>query len=175
MEYKFKNGSFLKVIRSKDSKRSKRADEWMKYSDINLDKGEIEAVEAVIKVILSLEYLGIHIENQKLIGAKQICYFSVPEFSTIEASSEDYANKLHTSEGLMKLAKEILSELYMIIALKDTDEDDPFDKEFINGIKEHLTDYFAFYGKVRTGQVWNEELGKKAAEDAAKTDYVQVK
>ncbi len=172
MEYKFKNGSFLKVIESKGVKRSSRADEWMKYSVINLDK---EEMEAVTKVILSLEYLGIHIENQKLIGAKQICYFSVPESSLIKSSSENYANKLHTSEGLMKLAKEILSELYMIIALKDTDEDDPFDKEFINEMKEHLADYFAFYGKVRTGQVWNEELGKKAVEDAAKTDYVQVK
>lgn len=49
MEYKFKNGSFLKVIRSKDSKRSKMADEWMKYGDINLDKEEMKAVEDAAK------------------------------------------------------------------------------------------------------------------------------
>lgn len=176
MKYKFENGSFLKVIRSKDTKRSRRVDGQMNYNELcnSMDLSQ-EDMKNLIKIILLLEYLGIHIEKSKIIGTKQICYFSVPEFSTIKSSSEDYGDGTYTSEGLMKLAENQLSDIYMAIIFKDTDENDPFDKEFINEVKEKFSDYFGFYGKIRTGQVWNEELGKKAVEDAVKTDYVQVK
>lgn len=176
MEYKFKNGSSLETINSRDSKRSRRVDEQMNYNELcnSMDLSQ-EDMKNLVKIILLLEYLGIHIEESKIIGTKQICYFSVPEFSTIKSSSEDYGDGTYTSEGLMKLAKNQLSDIYMAIIFKDTDENDPFDKEFINEVKEKFSDYFGFYGKIRTGQVWNEELGRRALEDATKTDYVQVK
>lgn len=174
MEYEFKNGSSFEVIGSKDGKRSRRMYEQMNYNGNNMDLSQ-EDMKNLIKIILLLEYLGIHIEESKVIGVKQNCYFSVPESSTIKTSSEDYGHETYTSEGLMKLAKDQLSDIYMAIIFKDTDENDPFDKEFINEVKEKISDYFGFYGKVRTGQVWNEELGKKAIEDAVKTDYIQVK
>mgnify|MGYP006928572466 CR=1 FL=1 len=37
MEYKFKNGGCLKVIESKESQRSSRADKWLKYRKCPLE------------------------------------------------------------------------------------------------------------------------------------------
>jgi DNA-binding transcriptional MerR regulator len=125
-----------------------------------------EQINKNIETILALEYIGVHIEEVKEINNKygipgQLAYyFSVPETSTIEVEdeTEEENKKIKSSEGLITLAKETIVGMLIDSCIDQSEED----KEFIEEVKSNTSDYFKFYAKVRTGEVWNEDLGKAA-------------
>lgn len=103
-----------------------------------------------IKVILSLQYLGIQIEEpqNKNIFDPIIYKFSVPEKSEIKIESVDYDSC--TSDGLIQIAKEALID----IICESFEEDE---KDLIEDFKNNVSDYAKFYAKVRKGEVWTKE------------------
>lgn len=120
-----------------------------------------EQLEKNLKTVLTLEWLGVHIEDTKEvtdeygIPSKTIYYFSVPETSTIEVKNKELNKKIKTPEGLIALTKESITDM-LIDCCNDIFDDD---KEFIEEIKNNTSDYFKFYAKVRTGEKWNKDLG----------------
>ena len=120
-----------------------------------------EQMEKNLKLVLTLEWLGVHIEDVKEttdeygLLSKTIYYLSVPETSTIKIDDEEMNKKISTSEGLIALAKEEILDM-LIATCKEEFGDD---EEFIEEIKNNTSDYFKFYAKVRTGEKWNKELG----------------
>ena len=114
-----------------------------------------EQIEKNLKTVLTLEWLGIHIEDTKETMDKTIYYFSVPETSTIEVEDKELTKRIQSSDGLIALAKE---EILNILLEACNDEFDD-DKEFLEEIKNNTSDYFKFYAKVRTGEKWSKDLG----------------
>lgn len=134
-----------------------------------------------LKIVLSLEWLGIRIEDVKEekdrfgFSKKTVYYYSVPESSTIEVADETQNAKIKTSDGLKLLAKETLIDM-LINSCRDAFPDD---KEFIEDVKNNISDYFKCYAKVRTGEVWSKDLGEKRVEELCKeivdaTGYKEV-
>lgn len=134
-----------------------------------------EQIKNNLETVLTLEWLGIHIEGVKDIvdkygiPSKTAYYFSVPETSTI-----DVEGKTLNSDGLIVLAKEKIIE--MLIGCCNDEFGD--DEEFIENIKNNQSDYFKFYAKIRTGEVWNRELGdatvKKITDEILANSYKAV-
>lgn len=120
-----------------------------------------EQIEKNLKTVLTLEWLGVHIEDIKEtndeygIPSKTIYYFSVPETSTIEIADKKVSERIKTSEGLISLAKEEILDMLMD-SCKDVFGDD---EEFLEEVKNNTSDYFKFYAKVRAGEKWTKELG----------------
>lgn len=118
-----------------------------------------------VRIALSLEYYGIHIEGvQEMDPFKDISnpiiakyYFSVPESSTLEEDKlDEETNKLiKTSEGLILFAKK---ELCKLISLSC---EAVLDDEEIEELKLGKTNYIKFFAKVRIGEVWNKEMANK--------------
>lgn len=123
-----------------------------------------EQIQDNLKVILTLEYLGVHIEDTKEetdkygITSKQVYYFSVPEKSTIELEDKELNGKIKTSYDLITLAKEELLNMVIESCKNEFGKDD----EFIKEVENDISNYLKFYAKVRNGEVWNKELGNKA-------------
>lgn len=133
-------------------------------------------IEDNLKTILTLEYLGIHIEDTKERDFKQLYYFSVPEKSTIETN--DFLNdQIKTSDGLIQIAKDFLAVM-IINSCKSEFDDNEDDEKFYEDIKNNISDYALFFTKVRKGEVWNKEMGKaavnKAVESLKNMSYKQV-
>lgn len=126
-----------------------------------------EQITENFKTVLSLEWFGIRIEDVKEekdrfgFSNKTVYYYSVPELSTIEVADEVLNNKIKTSDGLKLLAKESLIDM-LIDSCRDAFPDD---KEFIEDIKNNISDYFKCYAKVRIGEVWSKDLGTKRVEE----------
>lgn len=120
-----------------------------------------EQIEKNLKIILTMEWFGIHIEDTKEVTdeygllSKMVYYFSVPETSTIEVEDKELNKKIKSSDGLIALAKEELLDMF-IDSCEDAFGDD---EEFIEEVKNNASDYIKFYAKVRTGEKWNKELG----------------
>lgn len=120
-----------------------------------------EQIEKNLKIVLTMEWLGIHIEDTKEvtdeygIPSKMVYYFSVPETSTMEVEDKELNDQIKTSDGLIALAKEELLDM-LIDSCEDAFGDD---EEFIEEVKNNTSDYIKFYAKVRTGEKWNKELG----------------
>lgn len=120
-----------------------------------------EQIEKNLKTVLTLEWLGIHIEDTKEVTnnygvpIRNAYYFSVPETSTMEVEDKELNKKIKTSDGLIALAKEEIVDM-LIDSCKDVFGND---KEFIEEIKNNTSDYFKFYAKVRTGEKWSKDLG----------------
>lgn len=120
-----------------------------------------EQIEKNLKMVLTLEWLGVHIEDTKEttdeygIPSKIFYYFSVPETSTIEVEDKELNNKIKSSDGLIALAKEELLDM-LIDSCEDAFGDD---EEFIEEVRNNTSDYFKFYAKVRQGETWTKELG----------------
>ena len=125
---------------------------------------KINDVKDILETYLYLEYLGIHSEDAKTLGNKTIYYFSVPEKSIIKAKDEKNNEKIQTSEGLIKLAKETLLDIVFEVISKSINMNDSFDKEIFDEMKEDTSKFVEFYAKVRKGEVWTEESGNKAVE-----------
>jgi hypothetical protein len=123
-----------------------------------------EQIKCNLKAVGLMEYLGIHIEKVKddfgELDGKMVYYFSVPETSSICQDKLELGDTT-TSDGLIEIAKAgflaILIESYRSMFGDDT--------WTINQIQQNPSHYAKFYAKVRTGEVWNEELGKKRLAD----------
>lgn len=125
-----------------------------------------EQLEKFYKSLLTLEYIGVHTESTEYVndkfGLPSILhyYFSVPETSTIEGDKD-----LYTSEALISVAKEELSQTVKELYI-DAYGNDEFGKEFLEDFKEdinnNLSDYIKFFAKVRKGEVWSKEKGEES-------------
>jgi hypothetical protein len=132
--------------------------------------------EENLKTVLTLEYLGIHIEDIKERDFKQLYYFSVPEKSTIETN--DFLNdQIKTSDGLIQVAKDFLAVM-ILDSCKSEFDDEEEDEEFYKDVENNISEYALFFVKVRQGEVWDEEMGKtavnKAVELLKNLSYKQV-
>ena len=71
-----------------------------------------EQIEKNLNTILTLEWLGVHIEDTKEVTdeygiiSKTVYYLSVPETSIIEVEDKELSKKIQSSDGLISLAKE---------------------------------------------------------------------
>lgn len=133
-------------------------------------------IEENLKTVLTLEYLGIHIEDIKERDFKQLYYFSVPEKSTIETN--DFLNdQIKTSDGLTQVAKDFLAVM-IISSCKSEFDDSEEDEKFYEDVENNISDYALFFAKVRQGEVWDEEMGKtavnKAVESLKNLSYKQI-
>ena len=120
-----------------------------------------EQIEKNLKTVLTLEWLGVHIEDTKEVTdeygilSKTVYYLSVPETSTIEVEDMELSKKIRSSDSLISLAKEEILDMLMD-SCKDVFSDD---EEFLEDVKNNTSDYFKFYAKVRKGETWTKELG----------------
>lgn len=128
-----------------------------------------------LKTVLTLEYIGIHIEDTKEQGFKQLYYFSVPERSTLKVESAK--EQAETADDLIQVAKAALTEM-ILDSCKSEFEDGEEDEEFYKDVENNISDYALFFVKVRKGEVWDKEMGKaavnKAAEQLKNPSYKQV-
>lgn len=127
----------------------------------NLSDYSREQIEKNLKTVLTLEWLGVHIEDTKEvtdeygIPSKTVYYLSVPETSTIEVEDKELSVRIQSSDELISLAKEEILDMLMA-SCKDVFGDD---EEFLEEVKNNTSDYFKFYAKVRKGEIWTKELG----------------
>lgn len=132
-------------------------------------------IEENLKTILTLEYLGIHIEDTKEKDFKQLYYFSVPEKTTLKVVSAK--EQAETAEDLIDVAKAALTEI-ILDSCKSEFNDGEEDEEFYKDVENNISDYALFFAKVRKGEVWNKEMGKaavnKAVEQLKNPSYKQV-
>ena len=130
-------------------------------------------IEENLKTVLTLEYMGIHIENTKEQGFKQLYYFSVPERSTLK--TESAKEQAETADDLIQVAKAALTEMILDSCKSEFDDED---EEFYKDVENNISDYALFFAKVRKGEVWNKEMGKaavnKAVESLKNLSYKQV-
>lgn len=132
-------------------------------------------IEENFKTILTLEYMGIHIEDTKEQGFKQLYYFSVPERSTLKPESAK--EQAETADDLIQVAKVALTEM-ILDSCKSEFNDSEEDEEFYKDVENNISDYALFFAKVRQGEVWNKEMGKaavnKVVEQLKNLSYKQV-
>ena len=130
-------------------------------------------IEENLKTVLTLEYMGIHIEDTKEQGFKQLYYFSVPERSTLK--TESAKEQAETADDLIQVAKATLTEMILDSCKSEFDDED---EEFYKDVENNISDYALFFAKVRKGEVWNKEIGKaavnKAVEQLKNLSYKQV-
>jgi len=130
-------------------------------------------IEENLKTVLTLEYMGIHIEDTKEQGFKQLYYFSVPERSTLK--TESAKEQAETADDLIQVAKATLTEMILDSCKSEFDDED---EEFYKDVENNISDYALFFAKVRKGEVWNKEMGKaavnKAVELLKNLSYKQV-
>ena len=131
-------------------------------------------IEENLKTVLTLEYMGIHIEDTKEKGFKQLYYFSVPERSTLKVESAK--EQAETADDLIKVAKAALTE--MILDLCKSEFDDEENEKFYKDVENNISDYVLFFAKVRRGEVWDKKMGKaavnKVVEPLKNLSYKQV-
>lgn len=127
-----------------------------------------------LKTVLTLEYMGIHIEDTKEQDFKQLYYFSVPERSALKVESAK--EQAETADDLIQVAKETLIKMMLDsckYVFRDTE-----DEEFYKDIENNISDYALFFTKVRKGEVWDKEMGKaavnKIVEELKNSSYKQV-
>ncbi len=129
-------------------------------------------IEENLKTVLTLEYMGIHIEDTKEQGFKQLYYFSVPERSTLK--TESAKEQAETADNLIQVAKVALTEMILNSCKSEFEEDE----EFYKDVENNISDYALFFAKVRKGEVWDKEMGKaavnKAVEPLKNLSYKQV-
>ena len=138
-------------------------------------KNNKKQIEENLKTVLTLEYMGIHIEDTKEQGFKQLYYFSVPERST--PKTESAKEQAETADDLIKVAKAALTEMILDSCKSELDDGEE-DEEFYRDVENNISDYVLFFAKVRKGEVWNKEMGKaavnKAVESLKNLSYKQV-
>lgn len=115
-------------------------------------------IEENLKTVLTLEYMGIHIEDV-VDDFKQLYYFSVSERSTLKVESAK--EQAETADDLIKVAKTILTEI-ILDTYKTEYADGEEDEEFYKDVENNISEYALFFAKVRQGEVWNKEMGKAA-------------
>ena len=132
-------------------------------------------IEENLKTVLTLEYMGIHIEDTKEKGFKQLYYFSVPERSTLKVESAK--EQAETADDLIKVAKAALTEMILDLCKSEFDDDEENEK-FYTDVENNISDYVLFFAKVRRGEVWDKKMGKaavnKVVEPLKNLSYKQV-
>ena len=132
-------------------------------------------IEEIFKTVLTLEYMGIHVEETKEQGFKQLYYFSVPERSTLKVESAK--EQAETADDLIKVAKAALIEIILDTCKTEFDDREEVE-EFYKDVENNISDYVLFFAKVRKGEVWDKEMGKtavnKAVEPLKNPSYKQV-
>lgn len=132
-------------------------------------------IEENLKTVLTLEYMGIHIEDTKEKGFKQLYYFSVPERSTLKVESAK--EQAERADDLIKVAKAALTEVILDLCKSEFDDDEENEK-FYKDIENNISDYVLFFAKVRRGEVWDKKMGKaavnKVVEPLKNLSYKQV-
>lgn len=132
-------------------------------------------IEENLKTVLTLEYMGIHIEDTKDQGFKQLYYFSVPERSTLK--TESAKEQAETADDLIQVAKAALTDM-ILNSCKSEFDDGEEDEEFYKDVENNISDYALFFAKVRKGEVWDKEMGKaavnKIVEQFKNQSYKQV-
>lgn len=132
-------------------------------------------IEENLKTVLTLEYMGIHIEDTKEKGFKQLYYFSVPERSTLKVESAK--EQAETADDLIKVAKAALTEMILDLCKSEFDDDEENEK-FYKDVENNISDYVLFFAKVRRGEVWDKKMGKaavnKVVEPLKNLSYKQV-
>lgn len=138
-------------------------------------KNSKKQIEENLKTVLTLEYMGIHIENTKEQGFKQLYYFSVPERSTLK--TESAKEQAETADDLIQVAKAALTEM-ILNSCKSEFDDGEEDEEFYKDVENNISDYALFFAKVRKGEVWDKEMGKvavnKIVEQFKNQSYKQI-
>ena len=114
-------------------------------------ENNLEYIKENLRIILKLEYLGIHIEDIKEKDFKQLFYFSVPERSTLQFES---------AKDLINVAKTTF--IKMVLDSCKSEFDDEEYEEFLKDVGNNISDYILFFAKVRQGEVWNKEMGETA-------------
>lgn len=132
-------------------------------------------IEENLKTVLTLEYMGIHIEDTKEKGFKQLYYFSVPERLTLKVESAK--EQAETADDLIKVAKAALTEMILDLCKSEFDDDEENEK-FYKDVENNISDYVLFFAKVRRGEVWDKKMGKaavnKVVEPLKNLSYKQV-
>lgn len=108
-----------------------------------------------LKTSFLLEWYGIRMEDNKEIGVTTHQYISVPESSTIEVEDPELNTKIKTADGLMSIAKDMLVKMLLDSCRIVSDNDE----EFVQEVKDNISEYLKVYAKVRKGEVWTEEMG----------------
>ena len=124
-----------------------------------------ELIKRNVTTIVNLEYLGIRIEDVKEEDFKTVYYYSVPESSILEVKNEKINAINKTANDLKRLAKEAIVNMLLDNCLKEFGEDA---SEFVSDVKNNTSDYFKFYAKVRSGEVWNKELAAQRMKELEK-------
>lgn len=131
--------------------------------------------EENFKTVLTLEYMGIHMEDTKEQGFKQLYYFSVPEKSTLK--TESAKEQAETADDLIKVAKAALTEMILDSCKSEYADGEEYE-EFYKDVENNISEYALFFAKVRQGEVWNKEMGKaavnKIVESLKNLSYKQV-
>lgn len=132
-------------------------------------------IEENLKTVLTLEYMGIHMEDTKEQGFKQLYYFSVPERSTLK--TESAKEQAETADDLIKVAKAALTETILDLCKSEYADGEEYE-EFYKDVENNISEYALFFAKVRQGEVWNKEMGKaavnKTVESLKNLSYKQV-
>ena len=132
-------------------------------------------IEENLKTVLTLEYIGIHMEDTKEQGFKQLYYFSVPERSTLK--TESAKEQAETADDLIKVAKAALTEMILDSCKSEYADGEEYE-EFYKDVENNISEYALFFAKVRQGEVWNKEMGKtavnKTVESLKNLSYKQV-
>ena len=132
-------------------------------------------IEENLKTVHTLEYMGIHMEDTKEQGFKQLYYFSVPERSTLK--TESAKEQAETADDLIKVAKAALTETILDSCKSEYADGEEYE-EFYKDVENNISEYALFFAKVRQGEVWNKEMGKaavnKTVESLKNLSYKQV-
>lgn len=122
-----------------------------------------------LKIAMLLEYYGVRFDNcgEDIDGYYKF-RFSVPESSTVNSENKELNTLLKTSTGIIAITKKYTEECLMM-HIKDDDEE----------FKSFLAEHVKFFAKVRTGEVWTEEMGKARVEELVKqikeaSEYTEV-
>lgn len=102
-------------------------------------------IEENLKTVLTLEYMGIHIEDTKEKDFKQLYYFSVPERSTLKVESAK--EQAETADDLIQVAKAALTEM-ILDSCKSEFDDGEEDEEFYKDVENNISDYALFFAKL---------------------------
>lgn len=113
-----------------------------------------QILEANLKLTLSMEWYGICIEETKEVDNATYNYVSVPESSTIEVADPKLNAQIKTADGLAKLAKDMLIKIQLDTCTAIDDDED-----FIQYVKDTVSDWIKVYAKIRKGEVWTKEMG----------------
>lgn len=116
-----------------------------------------------LDTVFVLEYFGIHIEDVKEQDGKCLYFFSVPQISTLQTSDDTINEKIKDGYSLIKLAKELLTEMIVESCRAVFGEDEDEDEEFYENVKENISQYALFYAKVRRDESWNKEMAEAAS------------